>query len=98
MDAAGESTCDGRGSTADTRDPPSDMSRGAHVAPSLGLRQSGSLGTLPSAREDDVDTGAWLLSLGLERYERAFRDNDVDADVLPDLTADDLVGLGVVSI
>jgi class 3 adenylate cyclase len=45
-----------------------------------------------------VDVGAWLHGLGLGRYERAFRDNDVDADVLPELTADDLTGLGVTSI
>jgi class 3 adenylate cyclase len=42
-----------------------------------------------------VDLGAWLRGLGLGRYEQAFRDNDVDAEVLPELTADDLVGLGV---
>jgi len=34
----------------------------------------------------------------LGQYERAFRDNDVDADVLPELTADDLTGLGITSI
>jgi hypothetical protein len=41
---------------------------------------------------------AWLRRLGLEQYEQAFRDNDIDAEVLPDLTADDLIGLGVTSI
>jgi class 3 adenylate cyclase/predicted ATPase len=45
-----------------------------------------------------VDVGAWLRELGLGQYERAFRDNDVDADVLAELTADDLSGLGVASI
>jgi class 3 adenylate cyclase len=45
-----------------------------------------------------VDVGAWLRGLGLGRYERAFRDNDVDAEVLPELTAEDLTGLGVASI
>jgi class 3 adenylate cyclase/predicted ATPase len=45
-----------------------------------------------------VDIGDWLRGLGLERYEQAFRDNDVDAEVLPELTADDLTGLGVASI
>jgi class 3 adenylate cyclase len=45
-----------------------------------------------------VDIQAWLRRLGLEQYAPAFRDNDVDADVLPDLTADDLTGLGVQSI
>jgi SAM (Sterile alpha motif) domain-containing protein len=33
-----------------------------------------------------------------ERYEEAFRDNDVDGDVLPDLTAKNLIGIGVTSI
>jgi predicted ATPase/class 3 adenylate cyclase len=45
-----------------------------------------------------MDIPGWLRELGLERYEAAFRDNDVDADVLPDLTEDDLKGLGVASI
>ena len=45
-----------------------------------------------------MDVAAWLQSLGLERYVSAFRDNDVDAEVLPELTADDLIGLGVTSI
>ena len=49
-------------------------------------------------RRDGVDVGAWLRGLGLERYERAFHDNDVDADVLPELTADDLTGLGITSV
>jgi hypothetical protein len=45
-----------------------------------------------------MDISAWLRSLGLERYEAAFRDNEVDSDVLPELTADDLIGLGITSI
>jgi class 3 adenylate cyclase/predicted ATPase len=45
-----------------------------------------------------MDLAEWLRGLGLERYEAAFRDNDVDAEVLPELTADDLIGLGVTSI
>jgi class 3 adenylate cyclase len=45
-----------------------------------------------------VDIAAWLRRLGLEQYEQAFRENDVDAEVLPELTADDLTGLGVTSI
>ena len=39
--------------------------------------------------------GAWLKSLVLERYEAAFRDNEIDEAVLPSLTADDLKDLGV---
>jgi class 3 adenylate cyclase len=45
-----------------------------------------------------MDITGWLKSLGLERYEQTFRDNHVDAEVLPELTADDLIGLGVTSI
>ena len=42
--------------------------------------------------------GDWLKGLGLEQYAQAFRDNDIDRDVLTELTADDLIGLGVASI
>src|SRR3954471_12331075 len=45
-----------------------------------------------------MDLGTWLRGLGLRQYEQIFRDNDVDAEVLPELTADDLIGLGVASI
>ncbi len=45
-----------------------------------------------------MDVAAWLRELGLEQYEPAFRDNDVDAEVLPELTADDLIGIGVISV
>jgi class 3 adenylate cyclase/tetratricopeptide (TPR) repeat protein len=37
----------------------------------------------------------WLRSLGLEQYEAAFRENAIDASVLPSLTADDLKDLGI---
>ena len=37
-----------------------------------------------------MDIAAWLRGLGLERYEPAFRDNDIDCAVLPELTTDDL--------
>jgi predicted ATPase/class 3 adenylate cyclase len=42
-----------------------------------------------------MDVGSWLRSLGLERYEAAFRENEIDGKVLPTLTADDLKDLGV---
>jgi class 3 adenylate cyclase/tetratricopeptide (TPR) repeat protein len=42
-----------------------------------------------------MDVAAWLRSLGLERYEAAFRDNEIDGTVLPSLTAEDLKDLGV---
>ena len=45
-----------------------------------------------------MDISAWLRELGLERYEEAFRDNDVDAKVLPHLTAEDLKDIGITSV
>jgi class 3 adenylate cyclase/predicted ATPase len=42
-----------------------------------------------------MDVGVWLRSLGLDQYEAAFRDNSIDADVLPDLSDGDLAQLGV---
>jgi class 3 adenylate cyclase/tetratricopeptide (TPR) repeat protein len=45
-----------------------------------------------------VDTAAWLKSLGLEQYEPAFRENAIDADVLPKLTAEDLKDLGISAV
>jgi class 3 adenylate cyclase/predicted ATPase len=37
----------------------------------------------------------WLRSLGLGRYEKKFRDNKIDSDVLADLTGGDLEELGI---
>jgi class 3 adenylate cyclase len=45
-----------------------------------------------------MDVVAWLRGLGLERYAPAFRDNDVDGEVLPELTSDDLISIGVTSV
>jgi class 3 adenylate cyclase/predicted ATPase len=42
-----------------------------------------------------MDVGSWLRSLGLEQYDALFRENDVDAEVLGDLTGADLEKLGV---
>ena len=42
-----------------------------------------------------MDIGDWLRSLGLERYEAAFCENEIDETVLPNLTAEDLKELGV---
>ena len=42
-----------------------------------------------------MDLGGWLRSLGLEKYEAAFRENEIDETVLPSLTAEDLKDLGV---
>jgi hypothetical protein len=45
-----------------------------------------------------VDIAAWLRGLGLGQYEQTFRDNAVDAEILPKLTGDDLREMGVVAI
>jgi class 3 adenylate cyclase len=48
--------------------------------------------------EAAVDVASWLRSLGLDRYEAAFRENGVSSEVLGLLTADDLKELGVVAV
>ena len=45
-----------------------------------------------------MDVGEWLRGLGLGQYEEKFRDNKIDADVLPRLTADDLKEIGVSAV
>jgi hypothetical protein len=45
-----------------------------------------------------MDVAAWLQGLGLERYEAAFRDHEIDCGVLPKLTSEDLREIGVVPI
>jgi class 3 adenylate cyclase len=45
--------------------------------------------------EASLDIAAWLDGLGLQQYKEAFRDNAIDAAILPELTADDLRDLGV---
>ena len=42
-----------------------------------------------------MDIEGWRRSLGLERYEAAFRENEIDDTILPKLTAEDLKELGV---
>ena len=42
-----------------------------------------------------MDVGGWLRGLGLGQYEEQFRDNKIDADMLPRLTVDDLKDIGV---
>ncbi len=42
-----------------------------------------------------MDLGGWLRSPGLERYEAAFRENEIDERVLPSLTQEDLKEIGV---
>src|SRR6516225_5157603 len=45
-----------------------------------------------------VDVAGWLRDLGLEQYAPAFVENHIDGEVLPELTAEDLTGLGITSI
>jgi class 3 adenylate cyclase len=45
-----------------------------------------------------MDIEAWLQGLGLERYVLAFRDNEIDWEVLPKLTSDDLWEIGVAAV
>ena len=45
-----------------------------------------------------MDLGGWLRGLGLERYEAAFRENEIDERVLSSLTTEDLKELGVAAL
>ena len=45
-----------------------------------------------------MDVVVWLRSLGLERYEAAFRENEMDEAVLPSLTHETLKELGVTAV
>ena len=45
-----------------------------------------------------MDVGEWLRGLGLGQYEPAFRENEIDAEVLPKLTSEDLKEIGVVIV
>jgi hypothetical protein len=45
-----------------------------------------------------MNSGNWLRSLGLEQYEAAFRENEIDETVLPSLTHETLKELGVTAV
>src|ERR1700745_3687757 len=45
-----------------------------------------------------MDMAPWLQGLSLERYITAFRENEIDWEVLPKLTSEDLREIGVVAI
>ncbi len=45
-----------------------------------------------------MDIAGWLRGLGLEQHERAFRENDINGDLLRSLTAEDLRDLGITSV
>jgi hypothetical protein len=42
-----------------------------------------------------MDVASWLQSLGLGQYEASFRSAEIDAEILPALTDQDLEKLGV---
>jgi class 3 adenylate cyclase len=42
-----------------------------------------------------MDIGAWLHGLGLGQYEATFRESEIEADVLPELTETDLEKIGL---
>ncbi len=42
-----------------------------------------------------MDIGEWLRGLGLEQYQAAFRENEIDGGNLPKLTAEEPKDLGV---
>src|SRR5215475_4347690 len=45
-----------------------------------------------------MDIVVWLRSLGLGKYEAAFRENEIDETVLPSLTDEHLKELGVTAL
>jgi class 3 adenylate cyclase len=52
----------------------------------------------PSVTDASMDIVAWLRSLGLGKYEAAFRENEIDETVLPSLTHETLKELGVTAV
>jgi class 3 adenylate cyclase len=50
---------------------------------------------IPDCGQSKMDVVVWLRSLGLGKYEAAFRENEITEKVLPNLTAEDLKDLGV---
>jgi class 3 adenylate cyclase len=45
-----------------------------------------------------MDVMVWLRSLGLGKYEAAFRENEIDETLLPSLTEEHLKQLGVTAL
>ena len=52
----------------------------------------------PDCRRAVMDIVVWLRSLGLGKYEAAFRENEIDETVLPSLTDETLKELGVTAV
>ena len=73
-----------------TRMRPGGVSRGTRAGKCARVRGLGICNLMQS-----LDVGAWLEELGLGQYRALFSDQAIDTDVLPDLTDDDLVRLGV---
>jgi hypothetical protein len=46
----------------------------------------------------EMNIATWLGELGLDQYVQAFEDNHIDAQTLSELTAGDLLALGVKSV
>jgi hypothetical protein len=71
-----------------------------YQAPSVVSSQlEGLAGRQPVLTEDHrIDIEAWLQGLGLERYMSAFPDNEIDWEVLPKLTSEDLREIGIAAI
>lgn len=44
------------------------------------------------------DLRGWLSANGLNEYAQAFIDNKIDFSILPDLTAEDLIEIGVTAV
>src|SRR5262249_35618147 len=49
----------------------------------------------PQGGRTDMDVGIWLGSLGLDQYAALIRENEIEADLLPELTDQDLSDLGI---
>src|SRR5262249_56162996 len=66
------------------------------------LALEGPWGGAPRMRREtrvaNIDVAAWLGDLGLAQYQEAFARNAVDAEVVFELTADDLKDLGVEAV
>ena len=45
-----------------------------------------------------MNIATWLHDLGLSVYEQAFRENVIELELLPQLTADDLKEMGVIPV
>jgi hypothetical protein len=52
----------------------------------------------PPVTDASMDVVVWLRSLGLGKYEAAFRENEIDETVLPSLTHENLKELGVTAL